>query len=205
MGWITSSSEQSETYQQIMNITYYCVFMIPIYISISISLGEYYYHCMRKPHPMTIIFDNDINIIIYALERLSALCWEIHYCYAAQCIWWISALAGLQNCLVDYIEIQQSQLSVHQWDMFPTPRDIQKKSFSPKPLREKQTIRNGTSSAVDKHIKDYRMDPLRWTRKRSSNPLHKLKCQLKKESTRLRNLEQWKSAMRIEYRAMENI
>jgi hypothetical protein len=52
---------------------------------------------------MTITFQNDIDIIVYALEKIISYTRRNQYIFLAQSIWWISSIIGLQQGLVDYI------------------------------------------------------------------------------------------------------
>jgi hypothetical protein len=53
---------------------------------------------------MTITFENDNDIIVYALERIISYARENHYIFLAQSIWWISSIIGLQQGLVIHID-----------------------------------------------------------------------------------------------------
>jgi hypothetical protein len=53
---------------------------------------------------MTITFQNDIDIIVYALEKIISYARRNQYIFLAQSIWWISSMIGLQQGLVDYID-----------------------------------------------------------------------------------------------------
>jgi hypothetical protein len=53
---------------------------------------------------MTISFENDNHVIIYALEKIFFFARDKQYVFLAQRIWWISSLIGLQQGLVDYID-----------------------------------------------------------------------------------------------------
>jgi hypothetical protein len=53
---------------------------------------------------MTITFENDNDIIIYALEKIISYAREHQYIFLAQSIWWISSVVGLQEGLVIHID-----------------------------------------------------------------------------------------------------
>jgi hypothetical protein len=53
---------------------------------------------------MTITFENENDIIIYALEKIISYARVNHYIFLAQSIWWISSLIGLQQRLVIHID-----------------------------------------------------------------------------------------------------
>jgi hypothetical protein len=53
---------------------------------------------------MTITFENDKDVIIYALERIISFARDNQYIFLAQSIWWISSIIGLQEGLVIFID-----------------------------------------------------------------------------------------------------
>jgi len=52
---------------------------------------------------MMITFDNDNNVIIYALKKIISFARNNHYIFLALSIWWISSLIGLQQGLAIHI------------------------------------------------------------------------------------------------------
>jgi hypothetical protein len=53
---------------------------------------------------MTITFESDKDIIVYALEKIISYTRNNQYIFLVQCIWWISSTIGLQEALVIYID-----------------------------------------------------------------------------------------------------
>jgi len=53
---------------------------------------------------MTITFDNDNDIIVYALEKIISYARDNQYVFLAQSIWWISSILKLQQKLVTHID-----------------------------------------------------------------------------------------------------
>jgi len=53
---------------------------------------------------MSITFENNNDIIVYALEKIISSARENQYIFLAQSIWWISSIIGLQQGLVTYID-----------------------------------------------------------------------------------------------------
>jgi len=53
---------------------------------------------------MTISFENDSNILVYALEKIIAFAKSNQYIFLAQSVWWISSVIGLQAGPVNYID-----------------------------------------------------------------------------------------------------
>jgi len=52
---------------------------------------------------MTLTFENDNNVIVYALEKIIAFAKNNQYIFLAQSVWWIASVLGLQAGLVIYI------------------------------------------------------------------------------------------------------
>jgi len=88
---------------------------------------------------MTIIFENDNDIIVYPLEKTISYAKENQYIFLAQSIWCISSIIGLQQGLVTYIDNLKKQSDVtirgvskqdhrlvrRERIVSPMPRDIQ--------------------------------------------------------------------------------
>jgi hypothetical protein len=53
---------------------------------------------------MTITFESDKDIIIYALEKIISYTRNNQYIFLAQSVWWISSIIGLQEGLVIHID-----------------------------------------------------------------------------------------------------
>jgi hypothetical protein len=53
---------------------------------------------------MTIIFDSDKDVIVYALEKSISFARTNQYIFLAQSVWWISSIIGLQEGLVIFID-----------------------------------------------------------------------------------------------------
>ena len=49
---------------------------------------------------MTITFENDNDVIVYALEKIIAYTRNNQYIFVAQSIWWIVSVIGLTEGLV---------------------------------------------------------------------------------------------------------
>jgi len=57
---------------------------------------------------MTISFQNDNDVIVFAFEKITSFARENQYIFLAQSIWWISSIIGLQPGWIIYINNQQS-------------------------------------------------------------------------------------------------
>jgi len=53
---------------------------------------------------MTITFENDNNVIVYALENILAYARSTQQIFVAQCIWWLASIRGLEQGLISYID-----------------------------------------------------------------------------------------------------
>jgi hypothetical protein len=53
---------------------------------------------------MTITFESDQDIIVYALEKIISFARDNSYIFLAQSVWWISSIIGLQQGLVIHID-----------------------------------------------------------------------------------------------------
>jgi hypothetical protein len=57
---------------------------------------------------MPITFENDNDVIIYALEKIISHARRTQQIFVAQCVWWLAAIIGLEQGLVNYIDNIQS-------------------------------------------------------------------------------------------------
>jgi hypothetical protein len=53
---------------------------------------------------MPITFENDNDIIVYALEKVIAYARRTEQIFVAQCVWWLASIIGLELGLVRYID-----------------------------------------------------------------------------------------------------
>jgi len=60
---------------------------------------------------MTITFENDNNVIVYALVKIISYARENQYIILAQSIWWISSVIGLQQGSEIYIDTLKERLN----------------------------------------------------------------------------------------------
>jgi hypothetical protein len=61
---------------------------------------------------MTITFENDNDIIVYALEKIISHARRTQQVFVAQCIWWLASIIGLEIGLVNHIDILQKRKEV---------------------------------------------------------------------------------------------
>jgi len=57
---------------------------------------------------MPITFENDNDIIVYALECVIAHARRTQQIFVAQCVWWQASIIGLERDLVSHIDKLQS-------------------------------------------------------------------------------------------------
>jgi hypothetical protein len=46
---------------------------------------------------MTITFENDNDVIIYALEKIISYARRTQQIFVAQCVWWLASIIGLEQ------------------------------------------------------------------------------------------------------------
>jgi len=52
---------------------------------------------------MTINFENENDVIVYALEKIISYAQKNRYIFVAQSVWWIASVIGLSDGLVIHI------------------------------------------------------------------------------------------------------
>jgi len=78
---------------------------------------------------MTITFENDNDVIIYALVIIISYARSNQYIFLAQCVWWLASVIGLQNGLVIHIDNLNIRPDVS--SQLPIGWDIEKASVHP--------------------------------------------------------------------------
>jgi len=53
---------------------------------------------------MTITFENDSDVIVYALEKIISFARNRQLFYVASCVWWIAGQVGLDSGLTTFID-----------------------------------------------------------------------------------------------------
>jgi hypothetical protein len=94
---------------------------------------------------MTITFENDNDVIVYAFEKVIAYARKTQQIFVAQCVWWLVSIIGLEQGLANYIDNIQSRvnttiipekvLSVRR-TVSPIPRDNQEDQRRDQVLKE---------------------------------------------------------------------
>jgi hypothetical protein len=58
---------------------------------------------------MTITFENDNDVIVYALEKVISYARRTQQIFVAQCVWWLASIIGLEQGLATFIDNIQSR------------------------------------------------------------------------------------------------
>jgi hypothetical protein len=108
---------------------------------------------------MIITFQNDNDVIVYALEKIISYARNNQYIFLAQSVWWISSIIGLHEGLVIHINnlrkrsiIANPELrlesSIHQEppDNFQESEDPQDREVSSVPKDLQEATRNNDAS-----------------------------------------------------------
>jgi len=53
---------------------------------------------------MTITFQNESDVIVYALEKLISYARRTQQIFVAQCVWWLASIIGLEQGLIIHID-----------------------------------------------------------------------------------------------------
>jgi hypothetical protein len=138
---------------------------------------------------MTITFETDSDVIVYALEKIISFARENQYLFVANCAWWISGIIGLDSGLVTFIDnLEIRRRAYRSREISNTPRDITRlESVDPEQIKLEETIiqqrnppKTNRVAKAKVAVPDYIPDPLRRTRKGKINPIPLTKRQLKK-------------------------
>jgi anion-transporting ArsA/GET3 family ATPase len=74
---------------------------------------------------MTITFENESDVIVYALESIISFARENQYLFVSNCAWWIAGIIGLDTGLTIFIDNLESRKRIGQHREISTkPRDI---------------------------------------------------------------------------------
>jgi hypothetical protein len=122
---------------------------------------------------MTITFESDKDVIVYALEMIVSFAKEKQYLFVANCAWWIAGIIGLDSGLVIYIDnLRSRQPKARRTSNLE--REINYREISEIPRDIAREV-----SSEDKPA-EYIPDPLKRIRKGRINPLSQTNRQLNK-------------------------
>jgi len=117
---------------------------------------------------MTITFENENDVIVYAFEKVISYARRNQQIFVAQCIWWLASIIGLEQGLIVYIDNQRKRESVQVLSarkVSSTPRDLTEDQ------RYEQTIQAREVSSTPRDLtEDQRYDQTIQAREVSSTP-----------------------------------
>lgn len=87
-------------------------------------------------------FQMEYNVLVYSFQRIIRFCQEHHYLFAAQCVWWLSSLLGLQGGLVIHNENPRIRDNIGGREVSVTPQDTETDSGIPLPKVPHQPSQN---------------------------------------------------------------
>jgi hypothetical protein len=89
---------------------------------------------------MTITFENDNDVIVYALEKIIAYARQSQQIFVAQCVWWLASIIGLEPGLVTYIDNLRTRVRIA---IAPenTPVPTQEEQAENDPCRQDRILR----------------------------------------------------------------
>ena len=70
----------------------------------SISTAAPYRQVSLTLKRMTITFENESDVIVYALEKIISYARRTQQVFVAQCVWWLASIIGLESGLVVHID-----------------------------------------------------------------------------------------------------
>jgi len=77
---------------------------------------------------MTITFEYENDVIVYALEKIITFARENQYLFVANCIWWIASVIGLEQGLVIFIDNLESRnevtVTLEKPEVFPARNEV---------------------------------------------------------------------------------
>jgi hypothetical protein len=92
---------------------------------------------------MTVIFKNNSDVIVYALEKIVSFARENQYLFVANCVWWIAGIIGLDSGLTIHIDNLELRRQLGPREVSTVSRDIARSvsADSESRLLEEETIR----------------------------------------------------------------
>jgi hypothetical protein len=78
---------------------------------------------------MTITFETDADVLVYALENIISFARAKQYLFVANCAWWIAGITGLDSGLTIFINNLETRKRVGQYRISTTPRDTARSEF----------------------------------------------------------------------------
>jgi hypothetical protein len=143
---------------------------------------------------MTITFENENDVIVYALEKIITYAKHNQYIFLAQRVWWIASVLGLQAGLVIHIDNIRARLEIA-IVREDGPSTIRKSSEGTKMDRQDKMLRE-----YEEYLQDSRrlhdLETLKATGKSRTGQIHPLASL--KESLRIARQKKAKDYSRTE-------
>jgi len=111
---------------------------------------------------MTITFENDNHVIIYALEKIISYARRTQQVFVAQCVWWLASIIGLEPGLVNRIDNLNGR-TVDTANPLPNPDHIPERrnaSGKENPVPEEVETPRGVSSTLRDLEEDKQADTI---------------------------------------------
>jgi hypothetical protein len=109
---------------------------------------------------MTITFENDNDVIVYALEKVILYAKRTQQIFVAQCVWWLAFIVGLETGLINHIDILRKREEVLSKELLP--EEVHEDSDQLQqvhPDRVKQLLQEREVSSVPRDLtEDQRLD-----------------------------------------------
>jgi len=101
---------------------------------------------------MTITFENDNDVIVYALEKIISIARNTQQILVAQCVWWLASIIGLEQGLVNHIDNLRKRKMVaasgnHSGNVYldQTKQNEAERAISPTPRDREEDPRKDTN------------------------------------------------------------
>jgi len=120
---------------------------------------------------MPITFENDNDVIIYALECVISHARRTQQIFVGQCVWWLASIIGLEQGLVSHIDRLQGQenttlqeqlpcaVSAIPWDLTEDGRIDQVLDCTERYLREAKRLREIAALKISGETTTGRINP----------------------------------------------
>jgi hypothetical protein len=154
---------------------------------------------------MVITFENDKDVIVYALEKVISYARANQYIFVAQSIWWISSIIGLQQELIlhiDNLKIRsKEEITAPEYGSVIHPDRLkqveQENRVSPTPRDLTEDQRLDSILEVAEHVVQDSFRDRSIIQRNRVNPLPQTKAQLKK-ARKIKRLQEAKSKTEAE-------
>jgi hypothetical protein len=73
---------------------------------------------------MTITFENDNDVIIYAFKKVLAYARRTQQIFVAHCVWWLASIIGLEQGLISHINNLEQRSKIRQSAESPLGQEV---------------------------------------------------------------------------------